>query len=79
MDQETRGTVEVDARGLSCPIPVIRVKDAISRNPGATIEVLIEDQETEENVTRLADGLGLAVSKPDPASHHLLLSPKQAG
>ena len=67
MDQQQTAQVEVDARGLSCPIPVIRVKDAITQNPGAAIRVLIEDQETEENVTRLAQGLGLTVSKPAPA------------
>jgi TusA-related sulfurtransferase len=79
MDQPTQSTVEVDARGLSCPIPVIRVKDAIAQNPGVTIRVLIEDQETEENVTRLAEGLGLMVSKPAPDAHDLVLSPGRSG
>ena len=79
MDQERTAVVEIDARGLSCPIPVIRVKDAVTANPGATIRVLIEDQETEENVTRLAEGLGLAVSKPAPDTHDLVLSPGHTG
>ena len=68
--------VEVDSRGLSCPIPVIRVKDAIDQNPGEKIQVLIEDQETYENVTRLAEGLGLNV-EPLDGGNGLVLSPAQ--
>jgi TusA-related sulfurtransferase len=75
MSEQAQSTVEIDARGLSCPIPVIRVKEAIARNPGATIRVLIEDQETEENVTRLAEGLGLSVSHRGDSGHDLVIRP----
>ena len=58
--------IEIDARGLSCPIPVIRVKDAMEQNPGEDIVVLIESQETKENVMRLAEGKGMKVEEqPD--------------
>ncbi len=53
--------IEVDARGLSCPIPVIRVRETIEQNPGKEILVLIEEEVTRENVSRMAENLGMAV------------------
>ena len=65
--------IEIDARGLSCPIPVIRVKDAMEQNPGEDIVVLIESQETKENVMRLAEGKGMKVEEqPDSCDLKIL-------
>ena len=37
-------TVEVDARGLLCPLPVIRTQDAVARlEPGTRVRVLCTD------------------------------------
>jgi len=46
--------VEVDARGLSCPIPVVRTLQAITKNPGSEITVLVNESVAEENISRLA-------------------------
>jgi tRNA 2-thiouridine synthesizing protein A len=45
--------VEVDARGLSCPLPIMRVKDALDQHASEEIVVLVDQQEQLENVTRL--------------------------
>ncbi|MFC1992371.1 sulfurtransferase TusA family protein [Chloroflexota bacterium] len=50
--------IEVDARGFSCPIPVVRTKKAIEENPKETITVLIETEVSKENVSRLAQSKG---------------------
>jgi len=50
VDHETT----VDARGLACPIPVIRVKKALERISGGRVIVLVDEQVAVENVARLA-------------------------
>lgn len=47
--------IEVDVKGLSCPIPVVKTKKAMEENPQATISVLIDSNVAKENVTRLAE------------------------
>ncbi len=41
----------IDVRGLSCPQPLIMVKNAISENK-ESFEVLIDEEVTKENVLR---------------------------
>ena len=45
---------EVDARGFSCPIPVVRTKNAMDQDPNEQITVLLDSAASKENVTRLA-------------------------
>ena len=47
--------VEVDTRGFSCPIPVVKTKKAIEENPGEPLTVLVESAVSKENVSRLAE------------------------
>lgn len=54
MRKEKPTMIEVDVRGFSCPIPVIRTKKAIKENPKETIAVLVDDATARENVSRLA-------------------------
>ncbi len=46
--------VEVDVRGYSCPIPVVKTKKAIEENPKEKVTVLVESAVSRENVSRLA-------------------------
>ncbi len=46
---------EVDVRGLSCPIPVVKTKQAMEKNPSDEIVVLADANVAKENVTRLAE------------------------
>ncbi len=53
-------SVQVDARGLSCPQPVILSKQAI--NAGKfPIEVLVDTVTSRENVRRMAEKAGCKV------------------
>ena len=47
--------VEVDVRGFSCPIPVVKTKKAMEEHPRETLTVLIADGTAKENVTRLGE------------------------
>ncbi len=55
----------VDARGLSCPQPVVETKKAMEKLPGGTIEVLVDTVTSRENVSRLARNQGWEVSSED--------------
>jgi len=51
----------VDARGRSCPEPVLMTKKALAAKP-ASCEVLVDNQTARENVTRFATNSGYKVS-----------------
>lgn len=50
----------VDARGYSCPEPVIMTKNALK--PGETLTVLVDGETPLQNVTRFAQNAGRKVS-----------------
>lgn len=69
--------IEVDARGLSCPIPVVRTKKAIEENPSAEICVLVDTEVARENVSRLAASRGREVTaETSDDGYRLLLKPR---
>lgn len=70
--------IEVDARGLSCPLPVIRVKDAMDKHPGEEIKVLIDTEETKENVTRMAENRGRTIEDAGMEGEDIVLVLKPA-
>ncbi|GAB4539248.1 MAG: sulfurtransferase TusA family protein [Anaerolineae bacterium] len=52
----------VDARGLSCPEPVLRTRNALAKLPqGEELEVLVETVTSRENVRRMAQSQGCRV------------------
>ncbi len=57
--------IEVDVRGYSCPIPVVRTKKAIEENPGQPLTVLVETAASKENVSRLAQSKRYSVKVED--------------
>ena len=59
---------QVDARGLSCPEPVLLCKQAIESVDSGTIEVLVDTVTSKENVTRMATKLGCSVEAADEGS-----------
>lgn len=53
---------EIDARGLSCPIPVVKTKQVMESNPPDEITVLIDNNVAKENVIRLAESKKYSVN-----------------
>lgn len=51
----------VDARGHSCPIPVVMVRKAVTSDKPAELEVLVDNQCSVENVTRYGRSQGYEV------------------
>lgn len=52
----------VDARGLSCPMPVVMVQKEVNKNSPAELTVLVDNQCAVENVSRFAGSQGYKVS-----------------
>ena len=51
-------TTTVDARGLSCPQPVIMALDAIKSGAEGPLVVLVDTETSKENVSRAATSQG---------------------
>jgi tRNA 2-thiouridine synthesizing protein A len=68
--------IEVDVRGFSCPIPVVRTKKALDENPNQPVTVLVESAVSKENVSRLAQSRGYSVKVEQvPDGYKLQISP----
>ena len=52
----------VDARGYSCPMPVIMVQKAVKDGAPQTLEVLVDNRCSLEKVTRFANNQGYSVT-----------------
>ena len=69
--------IEVDVRGLSCPIPVVKTKQAMERNHKDEITVLLDSNVSKENVSRLAQSKKYSVSVQETTAeeYKLVLTP----
>ena len=45
----------IDARGLSCPMPMVMTRRAIEKDHPGTLEVLVDNEIAVQNLTRLAE------------------------
>lgn len=66
-------SVEVDVRGLSCPIPVVKTKKAMDSNPGEEIVVILDSNVSKENVMRLADNKGYTADSDESGSEYRVI------
>lgn len=52
----------IDARGLSCPQPVLLTKKMIEAKRDSTFKVLVDDMAAFENISALAESFNMTVS-----------------
>ena len=62
----------IDARGLSCPQPVVLAKKAIDKIGRGTIEILVDTVTSRENVSRMGRSAGYQVSVEEKEGEFLL-------
>ena len=55
----------IDARGYSCPTPVVMVQKAVKDGAPDTLEVAVDNQCSVENVMRFARNAGYQVEVSD--------------
>ncbi len=58
LEEKDSATMEVDVRGLNCPLPVIKTKNALDALQDGELTVIIERRDGCENVMRFAAGRG---------------------
>lgn len=63
---------KLDARGLSCPEPVIMISQAM-KSGEAAYEILVDNRVSRENVTRYAEHQGYRVSVTENDSEYTLV------
>ena len=52
----------IDARGLSCPQPVLMTLDNIKKQNSGEMEILVDTETSKENVSRAATSKGWQVT-----------------
>lgn len=62
---------KVDARGLSCPEPVILISQAMKSGENA-YEIIVDNRVSRENVTRYAEHQGFQVSVSESGGEYTL-------
>lgn len=66
----------VDARGLSCPLPVVMVQKEVKANAPRELEVKVDSMVCVENVKRYAASQGYAVSVKDEGDEFTMMLTK---
>lgn len=62
----------VDARGFSCPMPVLMTKKAIQNEKPNSIDVLVDNSAAVMNVARYAQSVGYHVETEKAEDDYLL-------
>lgn len=65
----------LDARGLSCPEPVIMIRKAMASKENV-YEMVVDNQTSKENVTRYAEHQGYQVTVTENGEEYLLTMKK---
>ena len=55
----------IDARGLSCPVPVVMVQQEVKKNAPAELTVMVDNRVAVENITRFDRSQGYEVAVKD--------------
>ena len=54
--------ITIDTTGLSCPQPMLLVKETLEKQKSGVVTVLSDAEASRENISRMAKQLGWAVS-----------------
>ena len=63
----------IDARGLLCPMPVVKVQQAVKATHPDTLEVLVDDPCAVDNITRFAGNNGYQITSAPQGEDYLLI------
>ena len=70
---------KIDARGLACPAPVLQTKNAIEDENLNSIEVLIDNEASRQNVSRFLKSQGFEVSVQEREGDFHVTGRREAG
>ncbi|MCX5873170.1 MAG: sulfurtransferase TusA family protein [Deltaproteobacteria bacterium] len=66
----------VDARGLSCPQPVLMTLEQIKKTSSNEVEIIVDNEVSRENVCRAVQSQGWNVSEilEEPEQYRIIIS-----
>lgn len=64
--------VSVDARGLSCPEPVILTQQAAKDNPSEEVQVKVDNATARDNIVRMARGINRTATVQEEADAYVI-------
>lgn len=65
--------IKVDVRGLSCPEPVLRVKEAVESNSSEELKVFANEAHTVKNITKFCHKIGKEVQTEEKGLEYELI------
>jgi selenium metabolism protein YedF len=69
----------IDCKGLQCPEPVLRTRDALAEITSGVIEVIVDNEASKSNVERFGRSQRCEVSLAAEGSHYRIIIAKEAG
>ncbi len=63
---------KLDVRGLSCPLPVVKVRNKLTELKEGLLEVLVDTGTARDNITRMANNNGWKVETKEQGEEYLL-------
>jgi len=70
-------TIIIDARGLSCPQPVLLTMQRIKAMGTGELDILVDNEASRENVRRAASSQGWQVLKSEAQGEDFVISIKK--
>ncbi|MBU0964851.1 MAG: sulfurtransferase-like selenium metabolism protein YedF [Proteobacteria bacterium] len=68
--------MQIDCRGLKCPQPVLKAKDALEQMGAGEIEVTVDNEASRSNVERFAKSQGCKVTVTEEGGNYLIIIKK---
>lgn len=65
-----------DVRGLSCPLPVVKVKNKLTELETGALKVLVDTGTAKDNISRMANNNGWKVEAKEQGEEYLLIITK---
>ncbi len=68
---------QIDARGLSCPQPVVITKKKMDELGSGTIEITVDTATSRDNIERMARNQGWRVAIQESGENYILIISKE--
>lgn len=63
---------KIDVRGLSCPLPVVTVRNKLLEIEEGILEVLIDTGTSKDNIVRMVTNMGWKIEVKEEGEEYLL-------
>ncbi len=68
---------KIDVRGLSCPLPVVKVRNKLIELKGGVLEVLVDTGTAKDNIIRIANNMNWKVEIKQEGDEILIIISKK--